>query len=126
MRQLGVRIKGGLVYPLGVNVENQGVAERFVKMNADAAGLGARGLEEQLQFFAELLFFPRDWFEANKSVERQGQPLAEYSLRRGWSSGAQRMPLLRRNERQQAIPFFFRKNRVVQWCVGQTRLGWAE
>lgn len=36
------------------------------------------------------------------------------------------MPLLGRNERQQPIPFFFRKNRVVQRSVGQIRFGGTE
>ena len=72
MLQLGMSIEGGLVYPFGVNVENQGIPQRFVEMNANAAGLGARRFEEQFQFFAELLLFPRNRFEANKSVQRQG------------------------------------------------------
>lgn len=71
VRQFGMCVESGLVYPFGVNVKNFRIAQRFVEMNADAPGLGARGLEEQLQFFAELLFFPRDCFEANKSVKRQ-------------------------------------------------------
>ena len=44
VRQLGVRIEGGFVYPLRVNVENQRVARRLVEMNEDAAGLSARWL----------------------------------------------------------------------------------
>lgn len=130
MWQFGVRIKSGFVHPLGVNVKNQGIAERFIEMNADAAWLGARGLEERLQFFAELLLFSGDWFETDKSVQRQGAPPAEYSLRTVLqgrrSSGAQRTPLLGWQESKQAIPFFFRKNRVVQGSVGQTRLSGAE
>lgn len=77
-------IEGGLVYPFRVNVENQGVAQGFEEMNADAAGFGARRLQEQSQFFAELLLFPRDWFETNKGMQRQGGPPAEYSLRTGY------------------------------------------
>ena len=50
-------IEGGLVHPLGVNVENQRIAQRFVEMNADAAGLGARRLKEQPQLVSELLLF---------------------------------------------------------------------
>lgn len=84
MWQFGVSIEGSLVYPFGVNVKNQRIAQRFVKMNADAAGLGARRFEKQFQFFAQLLLFTRDWFEANKSVQWQGQPPAEYSLRVRW------------------------------------------
>ena len=36
------------------------------------------------------------------------------------------MPPLRRQERQQTIAFLLTKNRVVQWRVGQTRLGGTE
>ena len=71
VRQFGMRIKRGFVNPLGVNIENQWIAERFIEMNADAPGFGARRLEEQRQLFAKLLLFPTDWFEADKSVERQ-------------------------------------------------------
>lgn len=51
-------IEGGLVDPFGVNIENQGIAHSFVEMNTDAAGLGARRIEERLSFFAELPLFP--------------------------------------------------------------------
>src|SRR5438094_2900174 len=81
VRQPGMRIESGLVHPLGVNVENQGIAQRFVKMNAHAAGLGSRRLQECLQLVAKLLLFPRDWLEADKSVQRQGSPPTEYSVR---------------------------------------------
>ena len=77
-------IEGGLVYPLGVNVENYRIAQSFVKMNADAARLGARRLEERLQFVAELLLFPGDCFEPNKGMQRQDEPRAEYSLGTGY------------------------------------------
>lgn len=93
MRQLGMRVEGSLVYPFGVNVENQGIPQRFVEMNANAAGLGARRFEEQFQFFAQLIFFPRDWFEANKSVQRQGEPPAEYSLRLADENAARNLVL---------------------------------
>ena len=75
-------------HPLGANVENQGIAQRFVKVNADAAGLGTRRLQKKLQFFAKLLLFPRNGFETNKGVQGQSKLPAEYSLQGGRSDGA--------------------------------------
>lgn len=76
VRQLGMRVKGGFVYPLGVNVENQGVAQSFEEMNTDAAGFGARRIEEQSQLFAELLFFARDGSKQTKVCSGKACPPA--------------------------------------------------
>lgn len=46
--QLGMVVEGGFVRPLGVNVKDQRLTNRFVEMDADAAGLRARRLQKKL------------------------------------------------------------------------------
>jgi len=50
VRQVGVRVERGLIRRLGVNKEGEGIARRFVEVNANTAGLGAGGLQNEPQF----------------------------------------------------------------------------
>lgn len=49
-----VGVEGRLVDPLGVNEVDQGTSRRFIQMDAQAAGFGARGLQNAPQFVTQL------------------------------------------------------------------------
>ncbi len=118
VRELGVSVESRLIHPLGVNIENQWIAQRLVEMDANATGLRARRLQKKLQFFAKLLLFSRLRLKANKGVYGQGSPRGEYSLAVGTRGGPERHPLFWRKESLQPLPFFFGEDHVVQWSVG--------
>jgi hypothetical protein len=71
VRQFGVRIESRLVHPLGVNVENHRVAQRFVNTDADAPRLRPWSVQNQFQLLAKQMLFPRLRLEAQKGVYRQ-------------------------------------------------------
>lgn len=60
-------IESCLVHSFGVNVENQRLAQRFVKMDADAAGFRTSRFQKKFQLFAKLLF-SWQWLKTKKRV----------------------------------------------------------
>jgi len=71
MRQPGVNIERRFVHPFGMNSEDEGFAQGLECLDADASGLGSRGLENTQQFFAKRRFRPRRRLKANHKVHRQ-------------------------------------------------------
>src|SRR5258708_9513513 len=76
VRELGVSVESRLIHPLGVNIENQWLAQRLVEMDANATGLRARPLPQELPPFAKLLLLFRLPPKANNSVYGPGSPRA--------------------------------------------------
>jgi hypothetical protein len=70
--ELDVRVEGGFVAPFGVNVEDERRADGFEEVDTEAAGFGARGLENAEQFVAELLVLAGSRFETDESVKGHG------------------------------------------------------
>ena len=65
-------VEGGFVEPFGMNGEGERLADGLEEMNAETAMLGAGSGGDTEQFFAQLLFFARERFEADEDVERHG------------------------------------------------------
>ena len=71
--EMAMAVEGGLIGPFGVDAVEERIAGGFVKMNVEAAGLGAGGLEEGQEFVLELLGFTGSRLEADEDVKRHGK-----------------------------------------------------
>jgi hypothetical protein len=78
VRQQGVSLERGFVYPFGVNRELNRFMERFEDMKRHAAGLGAAGRDHAQYFLAKLGGPAGTRFEANDKVDGQMSPRGKH------------------------------------------------
>lgn len=81
VREFRVRVKSRFVFPMRMNEKYPGSALLLVKIDLNAAELGARRLQDRKQLAAQLLKLPRLSIEANENMEGQRMdslPLVAY------------------------------------------------
>lgn len=71
--EMAMAVEGGFIGPFGMDAVEERIAGGFVKMDVQAAGLGAGGLQEGQEFVMKLPGLAGGRLEADEDVKRHGR-----------------------------------------------------
>jgi hypothetical protein len=77
VREMAVAVEGGFIGPFGMDAVEERIASGFVKMDVEAARLGAGGGHEGEEFIVELRGFAGGGLETDEDVKRHGKSILD-------------------------------------------------